>query len=138
MTGPAWGPDGSYFVAARLFSDDESLHASELRLYDIAGGSGQLVVTRPANGENVHEAQFSRDGRYLYYTEKTSPPTRSVVYIDANHVNYAVMRRDLQTGAHGIADQRLWQRDHAATVARRPPRRIRAPRAEPDGPVRLR
>ena len=29
---------------------------------------------------------------------KTSPPTRSVVYIDANHLNYAVMRRDLRDG----------------------------------------
>jgi len=98
ITGPAWAPDASGIIAARLFSDDESLHASELRLFDIAGGSGSPVVARPTNGENVHEAQFSPDGRYLYYTEKTSPPTRSVVYIDASHVNYAVMRRELASG----------------------------------------
>jgi len=98
LTGPAWGPDGSYFAAARLFDDSASLHASELRLYDLRGGDGQLLVGRPAVGENVHEAQFAPDGQYLYYTEKTSPPTRSVVYIDANHVNYAVMRRDLRDG----------------------------------------
>jgi Tol biopolymer transport system component len=98
ITGPAWSPDATTIAAARLFADDESLHASELRLFDAEGGEGSLVVPRPANGENVHEAQFSPDGRHLFYTEKTSPPTRSVVYIDANHVNYAVMRRDLSSG----------------------------------------
>ena len=98
LTGPTWGPNGAFIAAARLFSTDDKLHASELRLFALAGGSGRLLVPAPANGENVHEPQFSRDGRYLYYTEKVSPPTRSVVYIDANHINYAIMRRDLRSG----------------------------------------
>ena len=98
LTGPTWEPNGAFIAAARLFSTDDRLHASELRLFDLAGGSGRVLVPAPANGENVHEPQFSRDGRYLYYTEKVSPPTRSVVYIDANHINYAIMRRDLRSG----------------------------------------
>jgi Tol biopolymer transport system component len=98
ITGPTWGPNGEFIAAARLFSSDDKLHAAELRLFDLAGGSGRLLVAAPANGENVHEPQFSRDGRYLYYTEKVSPPSRAVVYIDANHIHYAIMRRDLNTG----------------------------------------
>ena len=98
ITGPAWGPDGEYVVAARLFSSDSALHASELRIFDLAGGMGRRIVAPPANGENVHEPQVSADGRHLYYTEKTSPPTASYVYIDAMHVNYTIKQRDLQTG----------------------------------------
>jgi Tol biopolymer transport system component len=99
ITGPSWGPDGTFIAAARLFSSDDKLHAAELRLFDPGGGSGRLLVPAPANGENVHEPQFSRDGRYLYYTEKVSDPARSVVYVDANHIHYAIKRRELASGA---------------------------------------
>jgi len=99
ITGPTWGPRGEYITAARLFSSDNKLHAAQLRQFELSGGSGRQLVPVPANGENVHEPQISRDGRYLYYTEKVTPPSASVVYIDANHIHYAIMRRDLQTGA---------------------------------------
>jgi Tol biopolymer transport system component len=99
ITGPTWGPTGEYIAAARLFSGDSQLHAAELRLFELSGGTGRQLVPAPVNGENVHEAQFSRDGRYLYYTEKVTPPSAAVVYIDANHSHYAIMRRELSTGA---------------------------------------
>ncbi|MBL8265892.1 MAG: PD40 domain-containing protein, partial [Steroidobacter sp.] len=99
ITGPTWSPTGDAIVAARLFSSDEKLHAAELRLFDMkSGGSGRPLVDAPANGENVHEPQLSRDGRYLYYTEKLTAPSKAVVFIDANHIHYAIMRRDLRTG----------------------------------------
>lgn len=99
ITGPTWSPKGDYIAAARLFSSDDKLHAAELRQFELAGGSGRLLIPAPANGENVHEAQFSPDGRYLYYTEKITPPSRSVVYIDANHIHYAIKRLELASGA---------------------------------------
>jgi Tol biopolymer transport system component len=99
VNGPAWGADGSFVAAAKMYADDHRLHGSELRLWDLSGGAGRVLVPAPQNTENVHEASFSPDGRYLYYTEKVSPPTVSRVYIDANHSNYAIMRRELETGA---------------------------------------
>ncbi len=99
VNGPAWGADGTFVAAAKMYADDHRLHASELRLWDLDGGEGRLLVPAPQNTENVHEASFSPDGRYLYYTEKVSAPTMSRVYIDANHSNYAIMRRELATGA---------------------------------------
>jgi Tol biopolymer transport system component len=99
LAGAQWLPDGQSFAAAQLFSGDDKLHAAELRLFELSGGEGRILVPAPASGENVHEAQFSPDGRYLYYTEKITPPSNSVVYIDANAIHYAVMRRDLRTGA---------------------------------------
>ncbi len=99
VTGPAWAPDGKSIAAARMFDSADKLHASQIRLYDLDSGDSRQLVAPPANGENVHEPAFGNDGRWLYYTEKVSPPTASVVYVDANHINYAVKRRDLRTGA---------------------------------------
>jgi Tol biopolymer transport system component len=98
LTGPAWGPKGAFVAAARMYASASRLHASEIRLFDLRGGAGRVVVEAPANTENVHEAQFSSDGRYVYYTEKVTGPSASRVYIDANHANYAIRRRDLATG----------------------------------------
>src|SRR6266702_4796761 len=98
MTGPAWGPAGAYAAGARMYASADKLHKSEIRLYDLNGGAGQLLVPMPTVGENVHELQFSPDGRYLYYTEKITPPHQSNIYIDANHKNFAIERRDVRTG----------------------------------------
>lgn len=98
VTGAAWSADGTEIAAARMFDSADRLHASQIRLYDVASGSDRQVVAPPANGENVHEPAFGKNGRWLYFTEKVSPPTASVVYVDANHINYAVKRRDLRTG----------------------------------------
>ncbi|TLY57227.1 MAG: hypothetical protein E6K52_14875, partial [Gammaproteobacteria bacterium] len=98
MTGPAWGAKGAYIAGARMYPSADKLHKSEIRLYDLAGGSGQPLVPMPTVGENVHEPQFSPDGRYLYYTEKVTPPHASNIYIDANHKNFEIKRRDLLTG----------------------------------------
>lgn len=100
LTGPAWGPDDDSVAAAWMESSVARLHASEIRLYDLRGGkAGRVLVEAPANRENVHEVEFSPDGRHAYYTEKVSAPSASVVYIDANHANYAIRRRDLTNGA---------------------------------------
>jgi Tol biopolymer transport system component len=96
MSGPAFGPQGT-IAAARMDATVPHLHNSELRLYDPAGGAGRLLA-KPTSGENVHEVAFSPDGRYAYYTEKVTGPSASHVYIDGNHMNYAIMRRDLQSG----------------------------------------
>lgn len=99
LAGPTWGPRGESIAAARIFATVDQLHASEIRLFDLRGGAGRVLVAAPQNRENVHEARFSGDGRYLYYTEKISAPSASVVYIDANHINFAIKRRDLSNGA---------------------------------------
>ena len=98
VTGPAWRHDGAAIAAARMFDTADKLHAAEIVEFDLKGGPEKLLVAAPDNDENVHEAAYARDGRALYYTEKISPPTKSVVYIDANHVNYAIKRREVATG----------------------------------------
>jgi Tol biopolymer transport system component len=61
----------------------------------VAGG-GRVLVDVPVSKRDVQEASFSRDGRYVYYTERLVKPN---IYVEATHINYAVMQRDLQTGS---------------------------------------
>jgi Tol biopolymer transport system component len=95
LTGPAWSPDGRYLAAARFESTFPKLRASELRLISAQGGSGRVLVETPANGRDVQEAEFSPDGRFLYYTEKVTDPS---IVVDANHINHVIKRRDLESG----------------------------------------
>ena len=98
LSTPAWNGDGTLIAGALQFATEDKHHAAELRIYDLRGGGGRVLVPAPANDEPVNEPQFSRDGRFLYYTEKVTPPSKSRVYVDANHNNLAVMRRDLASG----------------------------------------
>lgn len=96
LAGPTWGPGGETVAAAKVYATFPKMHSSELRLFDLAGGAGRVLVEIPKNRRDVQEAQFSGDGRYLYYTERL---TDAYIYVDANHINYAIKRRDLSTGA---------------------------------------
>ncbi|MBS0416907.1 MAG: PD40 domain-containing protein [Proteobacteria bacterium] len=96
LMGPAWGPQDDSIAAVKIVASFSRMHASEIRLFDVSGGAGRVVVDTPANGRDVQEAVFSPDRRYLYYTERITDPH---IYVDANHVNFVIRRRDLTTGA---------------------------------------
>lgn len=96
---PSWSADGQTLVAARMFDTANRLHSSELVEYPASGGAGEQIVPMPANGENVHDAVYSPDGDSLYFVEKMTPPHESTVYVDANHKNFAIRRKTLETGA---------------------------------------
>ena len=96
LTGPVWGADGQSVAASKTYSTYRQMYGSELRLFDLAGGSGRVLVEAPENGRDVQEIDFSRDGRYLYYTERVLAPY--FVYVNASHINYAIKRRDLASG----------------------------------------
>ena len=96
LTGPVWGPDGQSAAASKTYSTYRQMYGSELRLFDAAGGSGRVLVEAPKNGRDVQEIEFSNDGQFVYYTERVHEPY--FVYVDANHINYAIKRRDLATG----------------------------------------
>jgi Tol biopolymer transport system component len=91
----SWGPDAGSIVAERVGGRYPQRFASEIRLYDLAGGSVTLVPT-PVNGRDVAEPVVSRDGRHVYYTERLAPEFQ--IYVDANHMNYAIRRREIATG----------------------------------------
>jgi hypothetical protein len=96
LSSPAWAPDGRSVAVTHSSSLQPEMYSSQIRWFDIAGGSGRVLVDTPKNRRDVQEARLSGDGRFLYYTERLSNP---FVYVDANHINYAIKRRDLSNGA---------------------------------------
>lgn len=95
VTNPDWSPDGQYVVATAVNLDYARYKMSELRLYHVSGGSGQTLVETPDNQRDVQEADFSPDGKYIYYTQRLE---NHHIYVDANHINYGIKRRNLSSG----------------------------------------
>ena len=120
----SWGLDADSIVAERIGGRYPERFASEIRLYDVAGGSRTLVPT-PANRRDVAEPVMSRDGRFVYYSERLAPEFQ--IYVDANHINYAIRRRELASGTVEELAERLGRRARAAGVAGRTAARFRAP-----------
>ncbi len=96
LMGPSWGPDGATVAASKTYANFPHMKASEIRWFDINGGNGRVIVEPPKNGRDVQESRFSPDGKFIYYTERLTDPT---IYVDGNHINYAIKRRNLATGA---------------------------------------
>ena len=96
LMGPTWGPDGTTVAASKINANFPHMHASEIRWFDLNGGNGRVIVEPPKNGRDVQESRFSPDGNAIYYTERLTDPT---IYVDGNHINYAIKRRDLLSGA---------------------------------------
>ncbi|MBL8268922.1 MAG: PD40 domain-containing protein [Steroidobacter sp.] len=95
LASPTWGPNGRTVAVTHISNVQAEMYTSDIRLFDVAGGAGRVLVDRPKNQRDVQEARFSSDGRYLYYTERLNDP---FTYIDANHINFAIKRRNLSTG----------------------------------------
>ncbi len=95
VTNPAWGANQQYIVASSVNNSFAQQKMSSLTLYHLDGGAGKTVVEIPKNKRDVQEPNLSSDGRYIYYTQRL---VDHHIYVDANHANYAIMRRDLETG----------------------------------------
>ncbi|WP_417451313.1 amidohydrolase family protein [Kordiimonas sp.] len=95
IANPAWSADGNYVIAAVVGGAYSDQKRSTLRIYHVAGGQGRTVVDVPSNGRDVQEPELSPNGRFLYYTQRL---VNHHIYVDANHVNYAIMQRDLASG----------------------------------------
>lgn len=103
LNNPTWSPDGSMIVARKHFTSRRSLGAGEMWMYHRAASamnaSGGIGLTqRPNDQKDVNEPVFSRDGRYLYYSQDTTPGSTFEYDKDSNGQIYVVKRLDLQTG----------------------------------------
>ncbi len=94
LSTPAWGAGGRYVAATRFSSRKADGGGVDVRLYHLDGGRGRALARAANNGYEVHEPHFSRDGRYVYYTEHVYAPAIG----NANQPMYAVERRDLSDG----------------------------------------
>ena len=95
LAGPEWHPNDNYIAVVKQYANFMQTQSSEVWLYHLLGGDGRVLVKAPANGRDVHEIEFSSDGRFVYYTERVMSPH---IYVDANSTNFAIKRKELETG----------------------------------------
>jgi len=99
LMAPDWSPAGDTLAAVRIDAAYPNRWASQVILFPLdekrQSGEGRVLVDTPANRRDVMEPRFSPDGRWVYYTERLNSPN---IYIDGNHSNYGIKRREIATG----------------------------------------
>jgi imidazolonepropionase-like amidohydrolase/Tol biopolymer transport system component len=98
LNNPVWHPDGQYIAARKHYAGTRSLGSGEIWLYHAAGGEGVQLNEKPNWQKDLGEPAFSPDGRYLYYSQDTTPGIHFEYNKDSNGQIYQIFRRDLQEG----------------------------------------
>jgi Tol biopolymer transport system component/imidazolonepropionase-like amidohydrolase len=103
LNGPAWSPDDQYIVARKHFTSRRSMGAGEMWMYHRDAASrdamaGVQLTKRPNDQKDVNEPVFSPDGKYLYYSQDSSPGDTFQYDKDSNGQIYTVRRLDLEKG----------------------------------------
>jgi Tol biopolymer transport system component/imidazolonepropionase-like amidohydrolase len=96
---PEWTPDGQFIVGRKHFSSTRSLGAGEMWMWHRSGGGGGVqLTTRRTQQKDTGEPAFSPDGRYLYFSDDTTPGGQFEYSKDVNTQIYAIQRLDRQSG----------------------------------------
>lgn len=98
---PAWSPDGEYLLGRKGFMSSRTLPAGEIWLFHVDGGEGlQLVQRRDGDisQKNIAEPVFSRDGRYVYFSQDDTPGPAWTYNSDSTAGIFVIKRLDRQTG----------------------------------------
>ncbi|MFT4559305.1 MAG: imidazolonepropionase-like amidohydrolase/Tol biopolymer transport system component [Planctomycetaceae bacterium] len=103
LNGPAWSSDDQYIVARKHFTSRRSLGAGEMWMYHRDAASldamaGVQLTKRPNDQKDVNEPVFSPDGKYLYYSQDSTPGESFQYDKDSNGQIYTVKRLDLEKG----------------------------------------
>ncbi len=95
---PAWTPDSQYIAARKHYTGTRSLGAGEIWLWHRTGGDGLQMTKRATEQKDDGEPAFSPDGRYLYWSEDSTPGKIFEYNKDPNGEIYVIKRLDRQTG----------------------------------------
>ena len=98
LNSPAWSPDGQFIAAHKHFTGTRSIGSGEVWLYHIAGGAGVQMTKKPTTQKDVGEPVFSPDGRYVYFSQDTTPGQAFEYNKDPNAGIYTIRRLDRKTG----------------------------------------
>ncbi len=95
---PAWAPDSQFIAARKHYTGTRSLGAGEIWLYHRTGGEGLQMTKRSTQQKDDGEPAFSPDGRYLYWSEDSTPGQIFEYNKDPNDQIYVIKRLDRDTG----------------------------------------
>jgi len=95
---PCWTPDSEYIVARKHFTAERSLGAGEIWLYHRSGGEGLQLTKKRTDQKDTGEPALSPDGRYVYYSDDTTPGAIFAYNKDPNGQIFIIQRLDRQSG----------------------------------------
>lgn len=101
LNNPVWHPNGQYIAARKHYTGTRSAGSGEIWLYHAGGAGGAEGVQlneKPNWQKDLGEPAFSPDGRYVYYSQDTTPGTSFEYNKDGNKQIYQIFRRDLVEG----------------------------------------
>ncbi len=94
VNGPAWSPDGNFLVGRKHFTGRRSLGSGEMWMYHRTAmtsnaAEGIQLTKRPNEQKDVNEPAFSKDGRYLFYSQDATPGIDSIT--TRIHINRSML-----------------------------------------------
>jgi Tol biopolymer transport system component/imidazolonepropionase-like amidohydrolase len=98
VSSPVWSPDGQFIAARKHFTARRSLGSGEIWLYHLSGSSGLQLTEKPNDQKDVGEPAFSRDGRWLYFSQDVTPGETFDYNKDPHAGIYAIKRLDRSDG----------------------------------------
>lgn len=98
LNSTAWSPDSQYLVARKHFTGTRSLGAGEVWMFHVAGGEGVKLTERPNEQKDLGEPAYSPDGRYIYFSQDSTPGKTFHYSKDSVKGIYKIKRYDTQTG----------------------------------------
>jgi imidazolonepropionase-like amidohydrolase/Tol biopolymer transport system component len=98
VNSPSWAPDSEFILVRKHFTSTRSLGAGEMWLYHRSGGEGLQLTKRPNEQKDAGEPAFSPDGRYVYFSQDTTPGVVFQYDKDSNKQIYVIQRFDRESG----------------------------------------
>ena len=98
LNNAVWSPDGQWLAARKHFTSRRSLGAGEIWLYHQSGGEGLQLNEKPNDQKDLGEPAFSTDGRYIYFSQDTTPGDTFQYNKDPNTEIYTIQRLDRESG----------------------------------------
>ncbi|MEM7356251.1 MAG: amidohydrolase, partial [Acidobacteriota bacterium] len=98
---PFWSPDGDYLIAKKDFTSTRSIAAGEIWLFHTGGGGGLQITERPfgpRDQKTMAEPSFSPNGRFIYYSQDTTPGQVWQYNKDSTGQIFVIQRLDRETG----------------------------------------
>jgi imidazolonepropionase-like amidohydrolase/Tol biopolymer transport system component len=103
LNNPTWHPSGKYLLARKHYTGTRSAGSGEIWLYAVdaeaAKNKGLQLNEKPNWQKDLGEPALSPDGKYLYYSQDTTPGRTFEYNKDGNGEIYKIFRQDLADGS---------------------------------------
>ncbi|MGS0757664.1 TolB family protein, partial [Roseateles sp. GG27B] len=107
LNNPVWHPNGKYIAARKHYTGTRSAGSGEIWLYHAdakievkaAANKGVQLNEKPNWQKDLGEPALSPDGKFLYYSQDSTPGRTFEYNKDSNKEIFKIYRQDLSDGS---------------------------------------